>query len=534
MRNLFLLSLICISLHLASQQATLQWTDEQEFDKENQYNDIVGTYGQFLYVVSSSNPNPRNSVNVTLNLFDKESLKFEKSLRIIGNKSDVNFEDVIIAKRSIHVFTSFYDRNLGLKVLSDQFYDPYQNQLGESQRVDEVHQTDKSDFIPFGISSSPDGRSILIHHHNPSLTGYSTFNLKVTNEDLELIWEKEIELNYKDRMVTYDDIILDDASTVYILTSINPYGIKKSSGFGNLLNLKNTLFSYRPFQDRLKEYEFALTRNWIQGVKMGLDEQQNLYLAAFYTYPNDYKLRGFVQFKIDSETGETALRKFTELNKEQYGQIEDAVKRLRDYSRTLVGNTGIYPGSSHMNNSSSEFQLKSVQFSNSMIILAVEALRRDERCTETFNEQQMIVNCEKHYFYGDIVLFFLDWSGNVSTVRRLPKLQHSVDRKNPFYSFGAFSTEHELFICYNDDQDNFSEDGSALLEQGRPLTRFNRSRLAIQTYTSSGLPTNFVIDRSNEGEVMYLPSQFLWTDNKELLFYSQKEKNYKFGKLLLR
>ena len=269
MKSLLLFLLLTFQMILSAQDAFLQWTDERHFDGSSEYNHFVGIQGPYLFVVSSSNASPVTSLNVHLNVFDRNSLEFRQGIEIIHNKSESSFESVVISSAQINVFTSYYDRNLGIKVLNVQRYNTDGNSLSETRRVDEVTQKDKNDYLPFYVTTSPNGKYILIHHPTPNVTGYAAFNLKVVNEDFKLTWEKEIDLNYKERMVTYQDLVIDDATTVYLMTSINPYGIKRTSGFGTLLNLKNTLFTYRPFKDLLNEYEFALTRNWIQGVKMG-------------------------------------------------------------------------------------------------------------------------------------------------------------------------------------------------------------------------------------------------------------------------
>ena len=520
---------------LLSQEADLQWTESLDFSKDAEYTQIIGSRYGHVYTISSSNPDPKNSVDVWLNIYDKKNFQKTVSLEIINSKSDINYEDLVISRNYVLLFTSYYDRNLGFKILTTQTYDISTNSLSEPERIDEVLSTSKAEFNPFQITCSQDGSYILIYHNNPSQTGNRVFNMKVISEDFTSMWEKEIELNYKERMVNYVDLILNNNTTVYLLTSINPYGIDRSSGFGNLLNLKNTLFTYNPYQDKLREFEFALTKNWINSVIMDVDINQNLVASAFYTYPNDYKIRGLIQFKIDGETGEVLMKKMTALDKEQYKSIERSIDKLKDYSRLSLGATGIYPGSSgHMNNTSTEFVLKDIHSTSSSDVVVVEALRRDERCTESFNEQQMIVNCEKHYLYGNIILFFMDLDGSVRRIETIEKMQHSIDRPNPYFSFKSYCSDNKLLICYNDDYQNFPESGETSDSKKNALTKLSRAKINVLAYSAVGSPAPLSLNRGDETGVLYFPTQTQWLTPSELLLYSQKEKNYKFGTLLIR
>jgi hypothetical protein len=187
-----------------------------------------------------------------------------------------------------------------------------------------------------------------------------------------------------------------------------------------------------------------------------------------------------------------------------------------------------------MNNTSTEFVLKEIHSTSSSVVVAIEALRRDERCTESFNEQQMIVNCEKHYLYGNIIVFFMDLEGSVRRIETIEKMQHSIDRLNPYFSFKSYCNNDKLLICYNDDYQNFPESGESTYPKKNALTKLSRAKLNVLEYSAVGAPTPLVLKRGDETGVLYFPTQTQWLTPSELLLYSQKEKNYKFGTLLLQ
>jgi hypothetical protein len=187
-----------------------------------------------------------------------------------------------------------------------------------------------------------------------------------------------------------------------------------------------------------------------------------------------------------------------------------------------------------MNNTSTEFNLKAIHSTQSSVVLVVEALRRDERCTESFNEQQMIVNCEKHYLYGNVMLFFMDFEGKIKRIETVKKMQHSVDRINPYYSFKSYCNDDKILVCYNDDYQNFLENAESPPSRAKPLSRMSRAKMNIRAFDATGVPSLMTINRGDETGVLFFPIKTQWLTPSELLLYSQKEKNYKFGKLLLR
>jgi hypothetical protein len=393
MRFLWSSLLVVLSLSIcAQQQLDVLWSQEYDFDRDTEFNTVAGRKDGKIYVIGSSALIPANSLDVSLYVYDADNLNLLQSVVIVDNKSDENFEDIIVGEEQILVFTSFIDGQLGMKILSVREYNESENTLGELHRIDEVLTNEKSEVKSFSITSSPSGDDILIYHDNPSNSGFKVFNLKVVDHYFNLKWEKELSLNYKEKMVDYKDILIDDHGNVYLLSTINPFGFSKSSGLGSLVNVKSTLFTYRPYEDKLKEFEFALSRNWIDEVSIVFDPFNNVIATAFYTYPNDYKIRGFVIFQIEGHSGEAVVKKMITLDKNQFRQVDKTIGRLKDYSRMLVGSTGIYPGtSSHMNSTSTEFFVHDIEVMENSMVMAIEAFRRDERCTESFSDQQMIV-----------------------------------------------------------------------------------------------------------------------------------------------
>lgn len=513
----------------AQQTATLEWGTEFDFRRGADFNTVVGVKDENIFVLSSSGLRPENSIDVDLDVYDANTLEFKKGLSLIENRSDENFEKAVISADKLLIFSSYFDRQLDIKVLSLREYDVETNTLSEAQRVDEVHLFQKDVIVPFNIASSPNGNYVLIYHDNPSDNGNKVFNLKVINYDYTSLWEKEIVLNYKDKMVDFTDIRIDDAANVYLLSSINPFGLSKMSAIGALVNIKNALFVYRPYEDKLKEYEFALSKNWIDEVVMDFDDEGSLVATAFYTYPNDYKIRGFVLFELETESGEVVARKMVTLDKNQFRKIDDSIDRLKDYSRMLVGSPGIYPGtSSHMNSTSTEFIMHDVFVYDQTIVIAMEAFRKDERCTESFSNQQMIVDCQKNFLYGDVILFFLDKDCQIKKIRQVEKMQHAVNRLNPYFSFDIVDQEDGLYVLYNDDYRNYRESRNP---QKMALSNLNRAGMKIHAFDLGGSEKNLELMTNIEEDSPLFPHGNLSIGSSQLLLYSQSEKNYKFGKL---
>ena len=522
--------LLFISFQVSAQKnLELRYGPELEFGKSMEYNEVVGFRKGKIYVLGSSAMKARNSINVSLDIYSEIGMDWLNGTVLVGNKSDVNFEKLLLVRDRILVFTSYYDRDLGLKVLMVQEYDERKNELGPSQRVDELSSDLKDEEHNFTITMSPDSNYILFYHDNFSATGNKVFNLKAINFDLTFLWEKELALNYKEKMVEFSQIIFDNSTNVYLLSSINPFGLGKTTGLGALVNVKSTLFTYRPYEDKLKEFEFTLSRNWIDEVSMTLDDQGRLVASAFYTYPNDYKIRGFILFEINTHSGAVESRKMCTLDKEQFRLIDESIGRLKEYSKMLVGSTGIYPGTnSHMNTTTMEFVKKGIYMAGDNLVVAVEAFRRDERCTESFSDQQMIVDCQKHFLYGDVILFFLDRECQVKKISQVVKMQHTVNKLNPYYSYSVQSANSSVFIFYNDDFRNAEESSDGLKT---PLTNLNKSELSISVFSTNGDDIKYAVNGMVEEEIPFFPVSCASASPSEILLYFQKEKNYKFGKL---
>ena len=526
------LFLVFSSFSFAQQVLNVEWGDDFDFDKNSDFNEVVGFNDGKIYVLSSSGMKAENSINVRLDIYNSENLNLINGIPLVDNKSNHNFEKLIVTAGKVLVFTSYYDRQLGLTILLLQEYYEDKNALSNNVRIDEVRTNDRDETKTFHLSSSPDGKYVLIYHDNPNSGGNKVFNLKVIDSEFTSVWEKELTLNYKSKMVNFNDIRIDNHSNAYLLSTINPFGLKKSSGLGSLINVKSTLFTYRPLQDKLKEYEFALSRNWINEVNISLDQEQNLLATAFFTYPNDYKIRGFILFELNGENGEVTARKMVSLDKNDFKKVDESIRRIKDYSKMLVGNVGIYPGASgHMNSTSTEFLTKNVFVQRDKIILAIEVFRRDERCTESFSDQQMIVDCQKNFLYGDIMLFYLNRDCQIQRITHVDKIQHAVNKQSPYYSFNMIGNDEGVYIFYNDDYRNMLPESSS---QKLPLSNLNKATMNIQAFDNRGDEMDLSFTINQEGRIPFFPRGNISMTSNKFLLYSQMEKNYKFGKLSIQ
>ena len=505
----FFLLLLTILPSFAQPGTELTWSEEFEFGKNAGHNEVIGVKDDKIYITTSSGDLPQASTEVSLCIYNAGNLGFIQRTGIINNKSDHSFEKVLITTSGVIVFTSYYDRQLAIKILAAARYDETGNVLQESRRVDEMPSDFKNDESSFRICASPDGSKILICHDNKLESGESkNFELKLMDQSFNVLWKKDISLPYKDKMVEFIQWLVDDAGNAYLLSSINPYGIK-AQGLGNLMNMKSTIFNYRPSQDKLLEYEFALTRNWINEVRMVFDREQNLTATAFFTYPNDYKIRGFVFFQIDVASGGVRARKMLTLEKQDFAKVDEVIARLREYSRMIVGSPGIYPGSSsHMSSTSSEFLIKDIGIEGDMVVIAAEAFRRDERCSESFSDQQMIVDCQKNFLYGDIMLFFLSTDCELKAVRIVPKIQHCLNRLNPYYSFSMAGNREKIVVMYNEDIRNRDLSSG---EEKIPLHNLNKAVLSISAFTREGQSFQFSPQIRAKAEPLFtLPETLTW------------------------
>ena len=177
--------------------------------------------------------------------------------------------------------------------------------------------------------------------------------------------------------------------------------------------------------------------------------------------------------------------------------------------------------------------LKKVIIHEEGMVYAIEALRKDERCSESFNEQQMIVNCEKHYLYGDILLFFLSTDGTLNKIQNIEKMQHSVDKLNPYYSFSITSNEKDLFILFNDESSNTLKRDDVTTLRKRPLNNMKKAALELEVFDITGKTKSLNFTGNDPEGISFFPHEYKWLSKSELLLYSQKEKSYKFGVLML-
>jgi hypothetical protein len=91
--------------------------------------------------------------------------------------------------------------------------------------------------------------------------------------------------------------------------------------------------------------------------------------------------------------------------------------------------------------------------------------------------------------------------------------------------------DKSFFLFYNEDIRNREEGNKT---EKIALSNLNKAGLAISAYSSEGSAVPIVSPVSAEEDLTFYPAGNVSIDESHFLLYSQKEKNYKFGKLTVR
>jgi len=126
--------------------------------------------------------------------------------------------------------------------------------------------------------------------------------LEKGNRNAFLLWKKEIEMPFRDRMFKVTHHLLDHKGNVHLVSAVHQEREKGDQRDNAVSNNKYHLISYYHEQNLVKEFEISLGEKWISALTFDMAPDGQLVLAGFYSNAANYSISGTFYLRIDPET----------------------------------------------------------------------------------------------------------------------------------------------------------------------------------------------------------------------------------------
>lgn len=425
----------------------------------------------------------------------------------------VGFKEVIIFGDKIVFILSQYIKFEHMSYAYALTLDFNLSELSEPKEIDQVEIKSARQSPGFQFILSKDEKKLLVEHNFPyEKYNNEKFSYIVYDTAFNVIWKKEIEMPYQDKLFKVNSYILDDSTNIHLLSQVSPEKRISDEQLKGVPNNSYSIISYFHNQNKIKELDINLNQKWVSSVTFDIAPDGDLIAAGFYSNSQYFSVAGTFYLRIDDTTRLIKAQGMKSFEK--------------DFLREFLPEKKIKKGK----------ELNDFYFDHFVI--------RDDGSALLVAEQYYMVtnyywdpylytyNYTYQYYYNDIILVNILADGSIDWTKKIPKKQISSNDGGYYSSYAFGFNGKEASIIFNDHADNiekYSKDVDDLKSMSRPW-----KSLAIQALINQkGEITYKGIFNASKDNLILRPKLFFQQDKSSLIIMGVKGSNYRFGNLKL-
>lgn len=466
---------------------SIEWSNSRKINGSALFTRVLGENANGVYVLRYRNR--FFTRNIIIEKY-RNHLGFNFSRNILLKKSRLIAVD--LTKESLLFFTSDYNKNERRNELKAQFYD--QNVLPKTKEKViafsvPIESYDKGDFR---VQSSSDLSKYLVVYSNKSSSNKRTVHLKILDDQMSTIAEKNFELPLNYEEYNLNDFVIDNSGNVFLLIK-EKHKVGKRN-FDDLAFYR--LFIWQKGSNTLKDILLSDSGIYIQSLKLSVDRKyQTVNVTGFFSNMHPDRFSGLYLCKVNADSLEAA---------KQY------------YSPVPVDMMSKLIGERQANDNAEAFdfkQLKSIPLSNGAVALVAE------RSSMSLEEDIVYVNgvpqntSRNIYNFDDVFIACLDSVGRLSWHQVINKNQSSLNDGGYYSSIIIGVTNDNIHLIFNDKM------------------RGNGNVLQY-SLSADGKMGNKILLKSEREYIAVIPSESLQISSNKLIIPVSKDKKFALLKLV--
>jgi hypothetical protein len=434
-----------------------------KLDKDEGQQFIAGTTAEGYYIASEN----ERSHAVELRYYTHADFQLKKTVRIDlpeGNK-DQRFKQLLYLTDGFIVFTGGYSKE------SEQYQIMATVLDAEGQKVyppSLVHYTmdqTSAKQLKFMAIISPDATKILLLFDSKvERKKDAPLSLKVYDRDLELLWEKELELPYQTDILEVHNYAIDDNADVFLMSGRNPE--KDQTGPRTIQIGKHAVFYYSHANNKLKEYSVGLRDKQVVSAIFEVHTSGDLMIAGYYSNDAEFAAAGTFLFTIAAGGGAVKAASLMPFSKDFL--LKFMREKQLEQRPTLT-----------------DYYLDHLLFTKDGQILLVG---EQYYVTEAISADPMTGNQQREYRYhfDNIIATLLNPEGRQQWSAKISKAQYVLT--NPTYcSYALFQKGEGWEFYFNDALENESKLSSLTDGEATAWGGGSRSQVTCVALDTSGL-----------------------------------------------
>ncbi|MCZ4407277.1 hypothetical protein O3Q51_00545 [Cryomorphaceae bacterium 1068] len=524
MKKIVQLLLLSVFLYTGAQSQTADFNptdivsieEGPEYKSKNMLNDIVAVKDGHYYAVLKKH-------NVVQTQFAKNKYflaKFtidmspvtEAELDPQFEGKDLDVEQILMQGDQLIMFNSFLNKAKKKVFL---FYQTVDKETllpnNDLVKVAEIPGDKNKDIknLGFSILRSEDKSKLLVYYDMPfGEDDNERYGVNLYDQDMKLLWKKEVELPYSDELFVVESKELADNGDVFVMGRLwkdKADREKKEVNYGyKILALTNDGAD-------LNDYDVTLDGRFVSNLYVGLNDQKELILGGFYRNQGTTGADGSFFVKVNRTTKEITQKSFNEFDETFI--MEDMRKKEKKKTEKRA-DKGKEIGISH---------LKIDEFIRKEDGGAVLVGERQwiERRTRTSNGRTTTYYVYHHH---DIILVSIGPDGNIEWNARVPKEQMTTN-SNYGSSYLSAIVESSIYFIFNDHPDNMLYAGDGKLKN----MSFKENYVAMVEVDSDGRVFRRTLLNEGKGKnLIVMPLSSEQISDRDILLFSQRGKRKQF------
>ncbi len=510
---LFSLCLFMIVSAFSQKSVTAKWG--ATYKTAGRLSEVIGEDKDGFYTLRVKGSRFGSS-DMWIQRYDNQmNLKFSEELLIPKKgKKKLLYEGIYILQGQLILMTSLTDKEIG-KSFAFAYPISAKGIVGSKfKKLDEIAMDGRKSGS-FGFQISQDSSKFLVYHNKPyDKYNNEKFSYKVYDNSLNLVWEKEVQLPYRDKYFSIEDYIIDNTGDVYMRATIFPDKTKGEKKIKGEQAAKFVIVSYQHKTDQLTQFEVQLTGKWVESISYEINEAtKEVVVGGFYSDDKKLKINGIFYLTMDLADG----------------TVKTISKKAFDdsFMTEMIGEKKAAKGKGL---SSFFFDHFFVKKDGGAYLIAEQYYVT----TSTYTDSNGNTHTRTVYHYNDIIVVSVDKAGNIDWVRNVPKNSAAGSGYYLSYGLNFNETTNELNLFFNDNPKNI-----ALLKENpnkvRKLGNLKKSVAILVAINEEGnISRSPLFTAKDLDKVILAPTKSSMINDTDVITYAVKGKSYKFGKFTFK
>ena len=504
--------IICLSINysvFSQVESVVQWGGEIFKPASSTSFSVIGNWNEGVLVQAQTRSKLFSPGKTFIQRIDDFTLlpQYSKQIQLEITKGSKSLEYEVLQRLGNKpvLFATYYNREKEKIEIYGRSYSLEGEVLGKEKKVAELPATRKSDLEQLNFITNTDS-SLMLTFFTQRFDKFSNekMTFQLFNQELETLWNREIEFPYKGKNFSIRQIKVDRQGRIYALIRIQ---LEKDE----IQAIENTpyrysLISFEGENSLVEDYEIELGKKYIADIQLVLGDSGNVDLCGFYSSVGAGLAGGTFFLHVDRNS------------KIIGGKI------LNEFDSEFTSNFS----SSYNSRGKSElggFKLDHVvRFNDGNIGMVAEQFSVDRVCRQDFRTG--MYQCDYYYDYNNILVVKISPEGELLWTADIPKYQFTVNDYGIYssYSFG-FDGAFMHFI-FNDNPKNLTETD---IRKSYAMNSVNKS---IPVYARIGQDGSFkrqAASQEKKNRLRFIPAYSNQISDKSMLLFGLSSNKYRMG-----